>query len=53
MTVTEINIKEVKAFVDAALEGLQKELRELNHQVKPGCFCSNSVIEERLTRGRR
>ena len=33
MTVTAIDIEEVKASVDAALQSLQKELRELNHQV--------------------
>jgi hypothetical protein len=33
MTVTAIDIEEVKASVDAALQALQKELRELNYQV--------------------
>lgn len=33
MTLTAIDIDEVKISVDAALEGLQQELRELNHQV--------------------
>lgn len=33
MTVTKVDIAEVKAYVDATLEALHKELRELNHQV--------------------
>jgi hypothetical protein len=33
MTVTAVDIEEVKASVDAALQALQTELRELNHQV--------------------
>ncbi|OGE52119.1 hypothetical protein PENARI_c011G01976 [Penicillium arizonense] len=33
MTVTAIDIEEVKASVDAALQALQTELRELNHQI--------------------
>lgn len=35
MTLTTINIEEVKTCTDAALEALQQELRELNHQVYP------------------
>lgn len=33
MTLPVINIEEVKTFVDATLEALQQELRELNYQV--------------------
>ncbi|CAG7969347.1 unnamed protein product [Penicillium salamii] len=33
MTVTKVDIAEVKAYVDATLEALHKELRELNHQI--------------------
>lgn len=33
MTVTKVDIAEVKAYVDATLEALHKELRDLNHQV--------------------
>jgi hypothetical protein len=44
MTLTEINMEEVKASMDAALEALQKELRDLNHQVSSG-FCSNISLK--------
>jgi hypothetical protein len=38
MTVTAIDIEEVKASVDAVLQALQKELRDLNHQVRIPLF---------------
>jgi hypothetical protein len=41
MTVTEINMEEVKASMDSSLEALQKELRDLNHQVN-SCFWSGT-----------
>lgn len=34
MTVTTINIEEVKTSVDASLKELEQELRELNYQVR-------------------
>lgn len=43
MTLTEINIEEVKASVDTTLEALQKGLRDLNHQVISGFFSINSI----------
>lgn len=34
MTLTTINIEEVKTSVDASLKELEQELRELNYQVR-------------------
>lgn len=41
MTVTKVNIEEVKSSMDAYLEVLHKELRELNHQVREGLLFYN------------
>jgi hypothetical protein len=48
MTLTTINIEEVKTSVDAALEALQQDLRELNHRVRSSLcldlICKDSML---------
>lgn len=47
MTLTTINIEEVKACTDAALGALQQELRDLNHQVYSSSW--SEFLSARLT----